>query len=185
MIISESVEKVSDQGGGGGGPAGGRNSAFADCTAGWADSAHEGGVEKPQVGGHSGASTACCSAGGSSWAGEVGVDGDDAGAGGGEVTSDGDLSREVATRVIGEANDSWAFPEDWWQLTAETDAESGGETSEAGSGEGAVEKSWGMGDSISSSSKSVSRSRSASHLRLAAFQVHLASGEAMYAGEGG
>jgi hypothetical protein len=42
-----------------------------------------------------------------------------------------------------------------------------------------------MGDSISSSSKSVSRSSSASHLRLVAFWVHLAGGEAIYAGEGG
>jgi hypothetical protein len=42
-----------------------------------------------------------------------------------------------------------------------------------------------MGIRVSSSSKLVSRSSSASHLRLAAFQVRLAGGEATTAGEGG
>ncbi len=45
---------------------------------------------------------------------------------------------------------------------------------------------WEMGDncSSSSSSESLSRSSSASHRRLAAFQVCLAGGEAIVAGEG-
>jgi hypothetical protein len=42
-----------------------------------------------------------------------------------------------------------------------------------------------MGDRISSLPMSVSRSSSASHLRLAAFRVRLAGGEAKAAGEGG
>ncbi len=42
-----------------------------------------------------------------------------------------------------------------------------------------------MGDRISSLSKSVSRSSSTSHLRLVAFRVRLAGGEATTAGEGG
>jgi hypothetical protein len=42
-----------------------------------------------------------------------------------------------------------------------------------------------MGDKVSTSSEANSRSSSASHLRLAAFRVHLAGGEAMASGEGG
>ncbi len=41
-----------------------------------------------------------------------------------------------------------------------------------------------MGNNCSSSSESLSSSSSASHLRLAAFRVRLASGEAIVAGEG-
>ena len=41
-----------------------------------------------------------------------------------------------------------------------------------------------MGDRANSSSRSFSRNSSASHLRLAAFRVRLAGGEAIVAGEG-
>jgi hypothetical protein len=51
----------------------------------------------------------------------------------------------------------------------------------AGNGAG---RHWEMGDNCSSSSESLSRSSSALHLRLAAFRVRLAGGEAIVAGEG-
>jgi hypothetical protein len=118
-------------------------------------------------------------------AGEGGIDDDVTGAGMGDVSKDGDLSREVVAGAIGEANSSRVSPAERWQLGAEAGAESDKETGEAGSGDGAVEKACEMGDRVSSSSRSISRNSSASHLHLAAFRVRLASGEAIAAGEGG
>jgi hypothetical protein len=70
-----------------------------------------------------------------------------------------------------------------WRLTVEeAGVESSRESGDAGSGGGVVEAV--MGDRVRSSLGSVSRSSSASHLRLAAFRVCLAGGEAKAAGEG-
>jgi hypothetical protein len=61
----------------------------------------------------------------------------------------------------------------------------GGGMAGAGSGSiGGAWRHWGTGDSCRASSESHSRNNSTSHLRLAAFCVRLAGGEAGSVGEG-
>ncbi len=126
-------------------------------------------------GGSAGGSAGSSSAGGSGWDGEGDVVGGTGGAAGEpsgstSSTGDGEGDGEEVRSVDGEGVEATSLT-----LAVEEDGEV------AGNGAG---RHWEKGDNCSLSSESLSRSSSASHLRLAAFRVRLAGGEAIVAGEG-
>jgi hypothetical protein len=149
------VKIASVQGGGGSGPAGAR----------WGTSFSGG------------------SAGGTSWNGEGGVVGGAVGgAGGGCDRPAGESTGSTGCTGVGDGVGEDVGSGGGESAGAESLSIAVGEAGHTG-GNGAGWHSE-MGDNCSSSSASLSRSGSASHLRLAAFHVRLASGEAIVAGEG-